>query len=550
MPSPPHESKLSLRQRQILELIRRGKSNNEIAFDLGIGIGTVKQHVVALFRKLKVTNRTMAVSRSAEPSAFMSGTPFLGSDEVILERRPCIVLSLIFEEPHPSSLRLLHSIMAAFAQEAGDILLSRRDKGCDLVLGIDRVSELDPIRALQRARQAAEALAGRVPGSASLKDAIAAGLAVASMFRRGGWSGEAIAGSAIVLARHRAEEAEHGTLLLDPSFIEVLRLCDIHIRDNRPVLYSLNNPESFPLTSRRAETPFIGRLEELSVLTSMLSAHHSPEPRIAHLYGEPGSGKSRICDRLLQAFQEENQKAKLFRFLPSENSNIFLDVAAGARYDIQAVIRRVTEDAQKEIILIDNTQWMNEEVGSDFMAQASKSDRRILFVERAWMIPQNGPGLKLCSMQETEVEQLAVEAIDPALGTPSYRRQAAKAIAAMAGGNPFFAVEMACCRTMVNSLVTSGEKVKPFVPLQIVMRVMAHLDALQPDRRLLRVAASHTGGIEPMNLALAMGEEKEAVQSSIDHALERGILQCRENDRVHFTHPMVQNVIRFVGMDI
>ncbi|HDQ41159.1 MAG TPA: response regulator transcription factor [Desulfonatronum sp.] len=52
---PSTEAKLSPRQRQILEFIRRGKSNNEIAFDLGIGVGTVKQHVVALFRKLKVT---------------------------------------------------------------------------------------------------------------------------------------------------------------------------------------------------------------------------------------------------------------------------------------------------------------------------------------------------------------------------------------------------------------------------------------------------------------------------------------------------------------
>ncbi|CAG0983112.1 partial Putative HTH-type transcriptional regulator YhjB, partial [Rhodocyclaceae bacterium] len=48
---------LTGRQRQILELLRAGKVNKEIANELGIGLGTVKQHVVAIFKKLKVRNR-------------------------------------------------------------------------------------------------------------------------------------------------------------------------------------------------------------------------------------------------------------------------------------------------------------------------------------------------------------------------------------------------------------------------------------------------------------------------------------------------------------
>ena len=52
---------LTRRQRDVLELIIQGKSNKEIARILGLGVGTVKIHVAALFRKLRV-NRRAAVA--------------------------------------------------------------------------------------------------------------------------------------------------------------------------------------------------------------------------------------------------------------------------------------------------------------------------------------------------------------------------------------------------------------------------------------------------------------------------------------------------------
>lgn len=52
---------LSGRQRDILALLAEGKSNKEIADELSIGYGTVKQHLFVLFRKLSVTNRAKAV---------------------------------------------------------------------------------------------------------------------------------------------------------------------------------------------------------------------------------------------------------------------------------------------------------------------------------------------------------------------------------------------------------------------------------------------------------------------------------------------------------
>ncbi|QWD67584.1 hypothetical protein AOC21_05920 [Polynucleobacter sp. VK25] len=58
---PAQQLSLSARQRQLLDLLIEGKSNKEIADDLKIEAGTVKQHLFVLFRKLGVNSRAKAV---------------------------------------------------------------------------------------------------------------------------------------------------------------------------------------------------------------------------------------------------------------------------------------------------------------------------------------------------------------------------------------------------------------------------------------------------------------------------------------------------------
>ena len=52
---------LTERQRQVLALMAQGKSNKLICRELGLAEGTVKIHVTAVLRALKVTSRTQAV---------------------------------------------------------------------------------------------------------------------------------------------------------------------------------------------------------------------------------------------------------------------------------------------------------------------------------------------------------------------------------------------------------------------------------------------------------------------------------------------------------
>ena len=59
---------LTRKQRLVLSLIARGKSNKIIAYELDVTDTTVKAHVTAILRKLKVTSRTQAaiVAREIE----------------------------------------------------------------------------------------------------------------------------------------------------------------------------------------------------------------------------------------------------------------------------------------------------------------------------------------------------------------------------------------------------------------------------------------------------------------------------------------------------
>jgi len=60
------KSVLTPRQRDVLAMLRQGKSNKEIARDLGLAEITVKLHVTAILRALGVENRTQAAILAAK----------------------------------------------------------------------------------------------------------------------------------------------------------------------------------------------------------------------------------------------------------------------------------------------------------------------------------------------------------------------------------------------------------------------------------------------------------------------------------------------------
>jgi DNA-binding NarL/FixJ family response regulator len=64
--APKRSSALSARERQVLRLVARGRSNKQIAKELVITERTVKFHMTSIFNKLGADNRAQAIAIAAE----------------------------------------------------------------------------------------------------------------------------------------------------------------------------------------------------------------------------------------------------------------------------------------------------------------------------------------------------------------------------------------------------------------------------------------------------------------------------------------------------
>lgn len=65
-PKPFHPIALSRRELEVLELLARGQSNQQIATEFSISVSTVKNHVHHIIKKLEVSDRVQAAIRAIE----------------------------------------------------------------------------------------------------------------------------------------------------------------------------------------------------------------------------------------------------------------------------------------------------------------------------------------------------------------------------------------------------------------------------------------------------------------------------------------------------
>jgi DNA-binding NarL/FixJ family response regulator len=78
---------LTARQRDVLSVMMQGKSNKAICRILNLAEPTVKNHVTAILKALKVTNRTEAVIKVAKASAASMSYTYTISGYSTFQRR-------------------------------------------------------------------------------------------------------------------------------------------------------------------------------------------------------------------------------------------------------------------------------------------------------------------------------------------------------------------------------------------------------------------------------------------------------------------------------
>jgi len=524
------DAPLTPRQRQILGLLRAGKVNKEIAQELGIGLGTVKQHVVALFKKLKVRNRAMAVTHGMEVRAT---APRLTGDG-LLERRPCIVLSVALPDSAPASAgRLLHQTLAAYAFDHDALFLARRGNAGDLIFGVQRPREHDLFLVLRAAHMVYHALANDDALATALHGGLTAGMVIASMNRHGGWSGEAIASPAIAQARELAHAAQPGRLALGSSAADLLlALSPCAPPPAAPEFFAFQALDRFPWNAGYEQQAPIGREFELGHLDALLESTTKGERRLVCIEGETGMGKSRLCRYVAARCAQQGGCARHFICAPGDNGALVYALPAGqpaTSEDILAALKATTT-ARPEAVIVDDGHLLTKDVLTEIARQAADAVGRLVlvagrrFAEKK--IATADETLRLSRLSQSATEQLVARTLGLSDASPLVAK-----LSRDAAGVPLFAIQLACQR----------ERGRLPLPLRFV--IGARMDSLGLDHVLLRCVARQSSPPSLDELAATMDTSIAAVKTATALAIASGVLHRDDENRFSFTHPLLRQAV-------
>jgi len=544
-PKAAAQPDLTQRQRQILKLLQAGKVNKEVARELDIGVGTVKQHIVALFKKLNVTNRAMAVSRGMDILHEQENHGSKLSVDGLLERRPCVVLSVALpEDASQLAVRLMHGALVALASSNDAVFLARKGNAGDVIFGIQRVTEYDLAIALQTARAVYSDLLAADAGMAEkMRGCVSAGLAIASMKRFGGWTGEAIASAVIASARELLNNTPPGCLSFDVATLDLIGVFGIGRSQEVTPVMAFSELENLHWTGTRRAHPLFGRADELATLDAAMSEAAKGNGGLIHVEGEMGMGKTRLCDEVLQHCLSLGGQAKYFRCLPAVLGSGLYDSGKRANCGVEEVSAhlRAKPVCPPELAILDDFHLLTREqqdLLSAAGAEAVANGKLVIFSGRRGVI---GSGSH--PAESINLRRLSADAIH-ALVRESLGKDAAKAgasevqdISSEAAGVPLFAVELARHHDV------------ELLALPLLVVVTARLDSLSLDRHFLRAVARNPVDATLDEVAEILGETAESLRPQLEHAMTAGVLSRSADGYLSFTHPLLRRAIDCLVME-
>ncbi|MGE5503060.1 MAG: LuxR C-terminal-related transcriptional regulator [Actinomycetota bacterium] len=513
---------LTARQEQILALLRTGKANKEIAEELGIGIGTVKQHLVALFKRLGVTNRAMAVgSGLVAPQAAEAE-----ASDTQLELRPCCVLSVSSDD---SALLQRH---AAIASAAFDCALLASAGGADIIFGLQRVGENDAINAVELARQIAAAMWAE---GAGVVGGLEAGNLAASMNLSGGWSGEIVAGRLVAQARALRQSAGAGRLAIGP--VAKTRIA-MHLRA------TVEDPACLPSDIALAAgidgvlgmgppppPSLVGRPAERACIFRHLAELTRGRGSVLLIEGEAGMGKTALARTAAQPgipwFELHCGGTPFPAFRRADRGKWAADVVGW---------RELAATQDPVLALVDDIHLAgaHEREAIEGLIDASVHAPLLLVCtgrtsHRIDRLRQLGDEhvVVLRRMPEGDIRQLLAQngAANPG-----------DDLVELAAGVPLFACQLARA---------AAEGVQVRLPNALVALVSARVDALGLHRGFLRVAAMGTTRLAAIASALSLSVED--VDALANQAARAGVVAFRGGrwPAVSFCHPLVKAVLEY-----
>lgn len=539
------QPELTQRQRQILKLLQAGKVNKEVARELDIGVGTVKQHIVALFKKLHVSNRAMAVSRGMDMLHEQeSHGPTLTVDG-LLERRPCAVLSIALpEEASQLAVRLMYGALAALASANDAVFLARQGNAGDVIFGIQRVTEYDVAIALQTARAVYDDLLALDAGMAEkMRGCLTAGLAVASMKRFGGWTGEAIASAVIASARELLNDTPPGRLAFDSAALDLIEVFGIGGRQAVSSDLPFQELENLHWTGSRRAYPLVGRDAELAILDVALNEAAKGHGRLIHVEGETGMGKSRLCEEIMKHCLGLGGGATFYRCLPAVLGKNLYDTGRGTGCSAEDVVAALNAKPvhSPELVIVDDFHLLcgeQQALLSAAGAAAVGNGKMVILSGRRGV---SGSGdypaetINLRRLSANDVEALVRGTLGKGAAKASSRE--VRDISSTAAGVPLFAVELA----------RHHDVERLALPLLVVIN--ARLDSLHLDRNLLRAVAKNSVAATLEEIAATLGEDAESLRLQAERTVAAGVLSWGAMGDLSFTHPLLRRAIDSLVME-
>lgn len=520
----PRALALTPRQRQILGLMCKGKANKEIAAELDISLGTVKQHIAALFKRMRVQNRSMAVARGKDllaqpPPRLEDAAAVAGADwaeDIMLIRRPCVVLAVRVSQALgadgqasiKASLKTLANASKAFHLPGGDEVVI-------LLFGVRRPSVWDALRALLLLQQLRNRVLEQGLGAVNaLAAAVDGGMAVISINADGRWSGDTVATPVMAMTRRLLSRCRGGMLALGGGALHLLE--SLHGLDRKSLEHG-----RLPL----AELERVLMLDFQAVSGAALYPRQalalgSASGKSRQLIGPLGSGKTHLCRRLVVRAREQGRAARYLRVMPTAPTAGVWDAETGNLVDLDAMLPALADapSTGPRLLVIDDVDLLEPaQARQALLARVQPmlaDDCLLILTARACLLP-DGASVALGGVDAAGLESLLADRLSrfgthlgeaPTLTISEDR----DALLQLTEGIPLFVLEL-------------GASPHWDMTLPVLLAIASELDRHPLDWRLLRVLTQSTAeprlsGIHELT-AMPVADIDRGVRAAVDAGL-------------------------------
>ena len=529
-----NEQSLTPRQKEIIQLLHAGKVNKEVAELLGISLGTVKQHLVTIFKKLNVSNRTMAVSKTLTQENSILKTNHIGPEdfESHLERRPCIMLSLLIPQTCSESQQAtFKEVIQTIHNPHDSFKIDRKTHLCEFIYGLDQSNELATLYALAFLQSAYKLLRQKdVDLAKNLTAIFAADMMIASIARFGGWTEDVLAGTLIGKTRTIGQKLNPGTLFFDQSFKQLLldQKINLDAAQNDSQLFSVQ------LEATADINPITGHEKAFNQIQSLFQKNAIDAP-VLLLEGYKGIGKTYLVRQFIAQANLSSNNAAYFRVVPEKLEGLF-NYTQGIGHLMSCLNWIIYQDnhySSVKTLVIEDIHLLNNQAQEVLLFNLQKFGYSALLTSQTKTLLSSQ--IKKCF--QIKIENLAedlMQTIAFNLAQKSNnisKKQRSEAIK-LAHGVPLF----------LRHLLFRGQM---GISFSLILTIMTKIDRLKVDRIVLNeLVHRHESPVDlKKNQPPSM---QENFIKSLNHLIDSGILTQPTSKTIQFAHPLIPLILKEV----